>query len=181
MWVLRVKPMSSEIAPKGLIPAQVPHLENGTLRIWPSLFARAFSTVFQTGELSSSSLGSRFQRSEVKVNTLWCSCLYSHLCFSMCVQYASTSPCYENPGCPELEDCAVFRDPTAKRGHVLQCPGSLYSFGESTTQCPSSASRGRLVERRVLFEVVVVSLTVNMTQARVYWKEIFSEGLFRSG
>lgn len=59
--------MSSEIATKGLIPAQVPRPENGTLRTCPSLFARAFSTVFQTGELSSSSLGSQFQRSEVKV------------------------------------------------------------------------------------------------------------------
>lgn len=33
------------------------------------------------------------------------------MCFSMYGQYVSTSPCYENPGCPELEDCAVFRDP----------------------------------------------------------------------
>lgn len=59
--------MSSEAAVKGLNPAQGPHLENGTLRTWLALFAGVLSTVLQTGELSSSSLGSQFQRSEVKV------------------------------------------------------------------------------------------------------------------
>lgn len=50
MWVLRVKPMSSEAAAKGLNPAQGPHFENGTLRTWPASFAGALSTVLQTGE-----------------------------------------------------------------------------------------------------------------------------------